>query len=130
MDITRKIDTETFKGTVTFSMPTYEERVKLLKERYTIAFPDGSIETDEKTNELSDKVTSDKLEKMYAQSLKNVSIARTYVKEFSVVCKHDEDVKITSINDLLNFEEGGELVGEFAETVLGGVKLGNGSAKE
>lgn len=113
MKIERKINTEMFEGKVTYSIPEYQERLQLLKDMY--------LKNDGETIE---KAESDKQADVYDYSLKLVDIAKKYVLDVELKCKA-EDIEIKSVEHLLCFEEGAALAGEFARTVLNGIKLGN-----
>lgn len=118
MKIDRKIDTELFEGKVTYSIPEYQERIVLLKEMY--------LKNDGETVEKAEEGKTG--ETVYDYSLKLVEVAKKYVLDVDLKCKI-EDAEIKSIEHLLCYEEGAALVGDFARTVLNGIKLGNDSNK-
>lgn len=121
MKIERTVDTEVFIGKVTYDIPLYAERTKLLKEL--------SLRTDSQGNVVADQVERS-VEDLYDYSEKLADVALKYVSALSLKCKsEDEVVQITQVEELLCYEEGIQLVGFFANTILGGIKLGNDSKK-
>ncbi len=116
MEITRKIDNELCSGEVTYQIPDYEERIKLLKETRLRVNGKGEVEVPD----------DDRVEEVLQYSVRLKNVADKYVKSLSIKFK-SEPIEAKTINELLVFEEGAQLVTEFAHTILNGVKLGNAS---
>lgn len=124
MKITRNVNTEVFAGTVVYDIPTYEVRIKLNKDLALRTDEEGYLATE------SNPKPKSRIDDLYDYSEKVAGVASKYVTELNLKCKIEgEDVQITTIEELLCFEDGIQLVGEFGNTILGGVKLGNVSKK-
>lgn len=96
-----------FKGVLKVELPSYQERINLLKEM--------NIKNDIKegnTTELLDR--AGEVEKLVSKHVKEIKLTFTPTK-----------YKIDSIEDLGYFKEGCELINELSESILSGVQLGN-----
>lgn len=114
MEITRKIDNDFCTGEVTYKIPDYEKRIELVKQTRLKLSKEGEVEN----------IEDSKVEDVLDYSLRLKKVADEYVKSLSLKFKKEE-IEVKTINELLAFEEGAQLVSEFAHTILNGVKLGN-----
>lgn len=102
-------DKSAFKGKVVLKIPKYRERIAILKEAGYSVGKDGV------------EAASDH----YAFADKMIQIVEKNV--LSVELTHEPSCqKFSSIDELEVYQEGTELINELGQTILGGVKLGNG----
>lgn len=99
-----------FSGEVKIKIPSYKERLKIIKEMNFSFNSDGSLNT--------------------SNSSSQIDIASNFV---DIVEKHVEEVKVklnesdeefNSIDDLGYCEEGTVLINELANLVISGIRLG------
>ena len=125
LNFKKNVSNENFKGTITYEMFTYEERIKKAQEVFvgigsqSVEDADGNA-TEKKEDVMS---TTEQLE----LGKKYNAIAASQIKEVDLVVVSDgemKDTEIKSLEALCCFQEGVELVNELVNTMLGGHKLG------
>lgn len=97
-----------FEGEVKFVIPTYSQRLRYIKETNIGSSDEGLTEID----------GIDRLEKM-------VEIAKKHIKEVNLV-RIEDGFKFDSLELLELDRDGGEVLAEVSQSILAGVKLGNG----
>lgn len=106
--IQHKVDTEFFEGSVEIQVPTYIERLRIMKE-LNFKVVDGKVETNEDT-----------LEKM----AKQVEKLGTFVKSVNIKVKKSGEI-ISSLDDLGFYNEGATVIMELSAYISRGLSLGN-----
>ena len=97
---------EGWTGTVSLEMPSYLERIKLLKEL--------NLKGSGKEVEISDET--------WDMAAKMVEISQKYTNGVELSFNGKE---FRSLEDLEYYKEGVEVINEIAQTVINGVRLGN-----
>jgi len=106
--IQHKVDNEFFEGMIEISVPSYVERLRIMKE-LNFKVVDGKVETNEDT-----------LEKMALQ----VEKLGTFVKSVNVKMKKSGG-NITSLDELGFYNEGATVIMELSGYISRGLSLGN-----
>lgn len=109
MNITHKVDNEFFSGSIEISVPTYSERLRIMKELQFKVQEDGSVEK-----------SSDSLE----QSAKFVEKLGQYIKKVDLKIKKNSE-SISSFDTLGMYAEGASLIMELTPYISRGLTLGN-----
>lgn len=106
--IQHKVDTEFFEGTVEIDVPSYVERLRIMKE-LNFKIVDGKVETNEDT-----------LEKM----AKQVEKLATAVKSVNLKLKKSGE-EIKTIDELGFYSEGAAVIMGLSGYITSGFTLGN-----
>lgn len=109
--VTKKINNDEMVGVITFAALTYPQRIAISQESISEVVDEGSLVA-KANNDLS------RAQKYYELAMKQV---RTL--ELKII--DGEDITITSIDELMVYEQGVELVMKLASDLIGGIKLGN-----
>lgn len=104
--IEHKVDNEFFEGTVKLTVPSYSDRLRIMKE-LNFKVVDGRVESNEDT-----------LEKLAL----SVDKLTTYVKEVCVQVKKTGEI-LTSLDDLGMYQEGAVLLSELTAYLSRGATL-------
>lgn len=111
--IKKKVNNGALTGLVTIAMLSYPERIRISQESLTEIAPGE----DEKS--FTVKANQDLAR---AQAYYELAIKQVRTIDITIV---ENDEKLTSIDELMVYEKGTELVMEIASDLIGGVKLGN-----
>lgn len=106
--IEHKVDNEFFEGTVKLTVPSYVERLRIMKE-LNFKVVDGKVESNEDTLEKL-AMSVEKLEK--------------FIKEVLIKVKSTGEI-LTSVDDLGAFQEGAVVISELTAYLSRGVALSN-----
>lgn len=112
--IKKNVKTETLTGVITLAALTYPERIAISQEALT------DIAPTEKAFEVKAKEDLARAQSYYELAGKQV---RTL--DIKIVDADGETQTLTSVDELMVYEDGTRLVMEIASDLIGGVKLGN-----
>jgi hypothetical protein len=121
----KNVNTELFKGHISYVMLGYEERVGKAQEVFVNLGEQPVI--DEDGNETGKKETILNTTAQLELGKKYYTIALEQITDVSIEIIADGDMKgtmIDSLEQLYCFQEGAEIVNEIVNVILGGHRLG------